>query len=61
LQPFKDVVLQPVLPARDIRAGLVSDVVVPPPATDAYADERCNAGQQIEYWKFAGIDHGGIV
>jgi hypothetical protein len=39
----------------------VSDVVVPPPATDAYVDERCAAGRQIKYWKFAGLGHAGIV
>jgi len=43
-----------------IAQGL-ADVVVLPPATDAYVDERCAAGQQIEYWKFAGLDHSGIV
>jgi acetyl esterase/lipase len=36
-------------------------VVVPPAATNAYIDERCGAGQQLEYWTFAGLDHGGIV
>jgi len=38
-----------------------SDVVVLPAATDAYVNERCAAGQQIDYWKIAGRDHGGIV
>lgn len=39
----------------------LADEVVPPPATDAYVEQRCGAGQQVEYWKFAGRDHGGIV
>jgi len=43
-----------------IAQGL-TDVVVPPAATDAYVDGRCGAGQQIEYWTFAGRDHGTIV
>jgi hypothetical protein len=38
-----------------------ADIVVPPPATDAYVDERWASGQRLEYWKFAGLDHGGIV
>ena len=38
-----------------------ADVVVLPAATDEYVNDRCNAGQQIEYWKVAGRDHGGIV
>jgi pimeloyl-ACP methyl ester carboxylesterase len=43
-----------------IAQGL-ADAVVPPPATDAYVDERCAAGQRLDYWKFAGLDHGTIV
>jgi pimeloyl-ACP methyl ester carboxylesterase len=39
----------------------LADAVVPPEATDAYIDERCAAGQRLEYWSFAGIGHGGIV
>ena len=39
-----------------IAQGL-SDNVVPPAATDAYVEERCSAGQQLEYWTFAGRDH----
>lgn len=39
-----------------IAQGL-SDVVVPPSATDAYVEERCSAGQRLEYWTFAGRDH----
>ena len=36
-------------------------IVVPPAATDTYVDDRCDAGQRLEYWKFAGLDHGSIV
>jgi hypothetical protein len=36
-----------------IAQGL-ADIVVLPPATDAFIDERCAAGQQLEYWTFAG-------
>ena len=43
-----------------IAQGL-SDIVVPPSATDAYVEERCSAGQQLEYWTFAGRDHLTIV
>lgn len=38
-----------------------ADGVVPPAATQAYVEERCAVGQQLEYWRFAGLDHGGIV
>ena len=43
-----------------IAQGL-SDVVVPSRATDAYIEERCSAGQPLEYWTFAGRDHLTIV
>jgi pimeloyl-ACP methyl ester carboxylesterase len=43
-----------------IAQGL-SDNVVPSSATDAYVEERCSAGQRIEYWTFAGRDHLTIV
>jgi len=43
-----------------IAQGL-SDMVVPSPATDAYVEERCSAGQRLEYWTFAGRDHFTIV
>ncbi len=43
-----------------IAQGL-ADNIVPPPATDAYVDERCAGGQRLEYWTLAGRDHGGIV
>jgi pimeloyl-ACP methyl ester carboxylesterase len=43
-----------------IAQGL-SDTVVPPAASDAYVDERCAAGQGLEYWTFAGRDHLTII
>jgi pimeloyl-ACP methyl ester carboxylesterase len=43
-----------------IAQGLL-DNVVPPAATDAYVEERCSAGQRLEYWTFAGRDHFTIV
>jgi len=43
-----------------IAQGL-SDVVVLPAATDAYVNQRCAAGQRLEYWQVAGRDHAGIV
>src|SRR6266851_2581729 len=43
-----------------IAQGL-SDTVVPSSATDAYVEERCAAGQRLEYWTFAGRDHFTIV
>src|SRR5437667_6501657 len=43
-----------------IAQGL-SDNVVPPSATDAYVEERCSTDQRLEYWTFAGRDHGTIV
>jgi len=43
-----------------IAQGL-SDTVVPPSVTDAYVDERCVAGQQLEYWTFPGRDHLTII
>ena len=43
-----------------IAQGL-SDNVVPPSATGAYVEERCAAGQAIEYWTFAGRDHINII
>src|SRR5712664_1291628 len=43
-----------------IAQGL-SDTVVPSSATDAYVEERCAAGQRLEYWTFAGCDHFTIV
>src|SRR5207244_1261476 len=43
-----------------IAQGL-SDIVVPASATDVYVEERCSAGQRLEYWTFAGRDHITIV
>jgi pimeloyl-ACP methyl ester carboxylesterase len=43
-----------------IAQGL-SDTIVPPSATDAYVEERCAAGQRLEYWTFAGRDHLTIM
>jgi hypothetical protein len=43
-----------------IAQGL-SDNVVPPYATDDYVEERCSAGQRLEYWTFAGRDHFTII
>ena len=43
-----------------IAQGL-SDNVVPSTATDAYVEERCTAGQRLEYWTFAGRDHFTIA
>jgi hypothetical protein len=43
-----------------IAQGL-SDIVVPSSATDAYVEERCSAGQQLEYWTFPRRDHLTIV
>jgi len=43
-----------------IAQGL-SDAVVLPAATGAYVEQRCSAGQRLEYWQVAGRDHGGIV
>ena len=53
-------------PDRPIQAPVViaqglSDNVVPPSVTDAYVDERCAAGQQLEYWTFARRDHLTII
>ena len=43
-----------------IAQGL-SDIVAALPATDAYVEERCAAGQRLEYWRFTGRDHLTIV
>ena len=43
-----------------IAQGL-SDIVVPSSATTTYVEERCSAGQRLEYWTFAGRDHSTIV
>jgi hypothetical protein len=51
-----DLIKAPVVIAQGL-----SDIVVPPSATDAYVDERCAAGQELEYWTFAGRDHLTII
>jgi pimeloyl-ACP methyl ester carboxylesterase len=43
-----------------IAQGL-SDIVVPPSTIDTYVEERCAAGQRLEYWTFAGRDHLTII
>jgi pimeloyl-ACP methyl ester carboxylesterase len=53
-------------PDRPIQAPVViaqglSDIIVPPSTTDAYVEERCAAGQPLEYWTFAGRDHITII
>jgi pimeloyl-ACP methyl ester carboxylesterase len=60
LRLAQNVADQPIAAPVVIAQGL-ADEVVPPAATDAYVDRRCATGQQLEYWKFAGFDHGGIV
>jgi len=51
-----DLIQAPVLIAQGL-----SDNVVQPSATDAYVEERCAAGQRLEYWTFAGRDHLTII
>ena len=51
---------QPIAAPLLIAQGL-ADNVVPPAATNEYVDQRCAAGQRLEYWMFAGLDHGTIV
>jgi pimeloyl-ACP methyl ester carboxylesterase len=43
-----------------IAQGL-SDTAVPSQATDVYVEERCSAGQRLDYWTFAGRDHFTIA
>jgi pimeloyl-ACP methyl ester carboxylesterase len=50
----------PIQAAVLIAQGL-ADQVVPPSVTDAYVQGRCAAGQQLEYWTFAGRDHFTII
>jgi pimeloyl-ACP methyl ester carboxylesterase len=50
----------PILAPVVIAQGL-SDIVVPPSATETYIEERCAAGQRLEYWTFAGRDHLTII
>jgi pimeloyl-ACP methyl ester carboxylesterase len=51
---------QPIAAPLLIVQGL-ADPVVPPAATNEYVEQRCAAGQYLEYWTFAGLDHGTIV
>jgi fermentation-respiration switch protein FrsA (DUF1100 family) len=56
----------PEIPNQPIAAPLLvvqglADPVVPPAATNEYVDQRCAAGQRLEYWTFAGLDHGTTV
>src|SRR5262249_1915183 len=53
-------------PSSPIQAPVViaqglSDTVVPPSATEAFVEERCDAGQRLEYWTIAGCDHLTII
>jgi pimeloyl-ACP methyl ester carboxylesterase len=50
-----------VIKAPVVIAQGLSDIVVPPSATDAYVEERCSAGQRLEYWTFGGRDHLTII
>jgi acetyl esterase/lipase len=49
------------IPAPLVIAQGLADTVVPPPATEQYVAERCGANQSLDYWTFAGLDHGTIV
>jgi hypothetical protein len=49
------------IPAPVVIAQGSSDTVVPPSATDTYVEQRCAAGQRLEYWTFAGRDHLTII
>lgn len=51
---------QPIAMPELIVQGL-ADPVVLPSITQRYVDERCKAGQSLEYWTVAGRDHGTIV
>ncbi|WP_454619781.1 lipase family protein [Bradyrhizobium cenepequi] len=48
------------IPAPVVIAQGAEDDVVPPAATAAYVEERCAAGQRLEYWTFARLDHGMV-
>lgn len=43
-----------------IAQGLLDNVVAPS-VTDAYVEERCATGQQLEYWTFPGRNHLTII
>jgi pimeloyl-ACP methyl ester carboxylesterase len=49
------------IPAPVLIAQGLADTVVPSAATDTYVEERCSAGQRLEYWTFAGRDHFTIA
>lgn len=51
---------QPIAMPELIVQGL-ADPVVQPAVTQRYVDERCKAGQSLEFWTFAGRDHGTII
>ena len=51
---------QPIKAPLLIAQGAADEVVLPA-ATDSYVEERCAAGQRLEYWKIAGRNQGGIV
>jgi pimeloyl-ACP methyl ester carboxylesterase len=46
----------PILIAQGLK-----DQVVAPAAQAAFVKERCAAGQHLEFWTFAGLDHTGLV
>jgi pimeloyl-ACP methyl ester carboxylesterase len=48
------------IPAPVAIAQGAEDDVVPPAVTAGYVEERCAAGQRLEYWTFAGLDHGMV-
>jgi pimeloyl-ACP methyl ester carboxylesterase len=48
------------IPAPVVIAQGAEDDVVPPAATASYVEERCAAGQRLEYWTFARLDHGMV-
>lgn len=52
----KDLIAAPLVIAQGL-----SDVVVLPDATKTYVDQRCRAGQSLDYWTFMGIDHSMII
>ena len=58
--------LTQIVPDRRIAAPLLiaqglAYAVVVPAATNEYVDQRCAAGQRLEYWMFPELDHGTIV
>lgn len=54
------------VPDRPINVPVVivqglDDAVIIPMITDTFVDQRCAAGQDIEYWRLPGHEHGDIV